>query len=53
MAIGMGDSRERIRGMMIEVSGRLQHGREVLKGILAYGKQKMIQPVGKPPEVQD
>jgi len=50
MAIGMGECKEKVRGQMIEVNGaRL--------GLIGRSKltfmQKMIQPVGKPPEVQD
>jgi hypothetical protein len=49
MAIGMGESKEKVRAMMIEVHSlkwNLLDHRLIVP-------QKMIQPVGKPPEVQD
>jgi splicing factor 3B subunit 5 len=48
MAIGMGEAKEKVRAQMIEVSLLLQLPRHP-----ADTAQKMIQPVGKPPEVQD
>lgn len=50
MAIGMGECREKVRAQMIEVSGS---PRRNIKESTNHGVQKMIQPVGKPPEVQD
>lgn len=51
MSIGMGECRENVRAQMIEVSVasvgcKMEKADEVWM-------QKMIQPVGKPPEVQD
>jgi splicing factor 3B subunit 5 len=49
MAIGMGEPREKVRAKMIEVCGWVRSC--VLLMLMLV--QKMIQPVGKPPEVQD
>jgi hypothetical protein len=49
MAIGMGEAKEKVRAMMIEVRCMNEFG--TIKRLTWL--QKMIQPVGKPPEVQD
>lgn len=49
MAIGLGEPKEKVRAMMIEVKAF-----PVNSSLTCTDeKQKMIQPVGKPPEVQD
>ena len=49
MAIGMGEPKEKVRAMMIEVCDLV---RLLLSCATAeFCPQKMIQPVGKPPEV--
>jgi hypothetical protein len=52
MAIGMGECREKVRGQMVEVSSEFSGWRHKDTEGADRG-QKMIQPVGKPPEVQD
>jgi hypothetical protein len=56
MSIGMGECREKVRGQMIEVSLEYTaEGRIIAMDAVRRltRTQKMIQPVGKPPEVQD
>ena len=64
MAVGMGECREKVRAGFIEVccylgvGQRLRESRQFeIRGwvydYMLIGLQKMIQPVGKPPEVQE
>ena len=69
MAIGLGESREKVRAMLIEVRLSLTQKPLLLlppppslptnikslawRCVAADARQKMVQPVGKPPEVQE